>query len=79
MSYGDMSAMSRLQSLLERTKDGYIPDNFGEPTTDDIYELLAETSDENRWKFNIETLARNVYGIGPSEFEGCPGMGLGYN
>ena len=68
MSYGDLSAMSRLQSLLERTKDGYIPDNFGEPTTDDIYELLAETSDENRWKFNIETLARNVYGIGPSEF-----------
>jgi predicted ATP-dependent serine protease len=45
-----------------------MPDNFGEPTTDDIYELLAETSDENRYKFNIETLARNVYGIGPSEF-----------
>ena len=68
MSEGDLSAMTRLQSLLERTKDSYMPDNFGEPTTDDIYELLAETSDENRWKFNIETLARNVYGIGPSEF-----------
>ena len=68
MSEGDLSAMTRLQSLLERIKDSYMPDNFGEPTTDDIYELLAETSDENRWKFNIETLARNVYGIGPSEF-----------
>jgi len=68
MAHGDLSAMARLQSLLERTKDGYMPDNFGEPTTDDIYELLAETSDDNRWKFNIETLARNVYGIGPSEF-----------
>jgi len=68
MSEGDLSAMTRLQSLLERTKDSYMPDDFGEPTTDDIYELLAETSDENRWKFNIETLARNVYGIGPAEF-----------
>tara|TARA_R110001592_G_scaffold86855_1_gene256584 strand:- start:30 stop:1247 length:1218 start_codon:yes stop_codon:yes gene_type:complete len=68
MSEGDTSAMSKLQSLLERTRDSYLPDSFGEATTDDIYELLAETSDENRWKFNIETLARNVYGIGPSEF-----------
>ena len=68
MSEGDVSAMSKLQSLLERTRDGYLPDSFGAATTDDIYELLAETSDENRWKFNIETLARNVYGIGPSEF-----------
>jgi len=68
MSEGDTSAMAKLQSLLERTRDSYLPDSFGEATTDDIYELLAETSDENRWKFNIETLARNVYGIGPSEF-----------
>ena len=68
MSEGDTSAMSKLQSLLERTRDSYLPDSFGAATTDDIYELLAETSDENRWKFNIETLARNVYGIGPSEF-----------
>ena len=45
-----------------------MPDEFGEPTTDNIYELLAETSDDNRWKFNIETLARHVYGIGPAEF-----------
>lgn len=68
MSMGDTSAMIRLKSLLERVADGYMPDDFGEATTDDIYELLAETSDENRWKFNISTLSRQVYGIGPSEF-----------
>lgn len=68
MSMGDTSAMTRLKSLLERVADGYMPDDFGEATTDDIYELLAETSDENRWKFNISTLSRHVYGIGPSEF-----------
>ncbi|UAW59033.1 DNA helicase [Roseobacter phage CRP-235] len=68
MSEGDTSAMMKLQSLLEKVSDSYMPDEFGDPTTDNIYELLAETSDDNRWKFNIETLSRHVYGIGPSEF-----------
>jgi len=68
ISEGDASAMTRLHDLLARVKEGYMPDDFGEPTTDDIYELLAETSDDNRWEFNIRTLSRNVYGIGASEF-----------
>jgi len=68
MSEGDTSALLKLQSLLEKISGSYMPDEFGDPTTDNIYELLAETSDENRWKFNIETLSRHVYGIGPSEF-----------
>jgi len=68
MSEGDTSALLKLQSLIEKVADSYMPDEFGDPTTDNIYELLAETSDDNRWKFNIETLARHVYGIGPAEF-----------
>lgn len=68
MAEGDPSAMTRLKEYLERISDGYMPDDFGEPTTDDIYELLAETSDENRWQFNISTLSRHVYGIGAAEF-----------
>jgi replicative DNA helicase len=68
MSEGDTSALLKLQSLIEKVSDSYMPDEFGDPTTDNIYELLAETSDDNRWKFNIETLARHVYGIGPAEF-----------
>ena len=68
MSEGDTSALLKLQSLIEKISGSYMPDEFGEPTTDNIYELLAETSDDNRWKFNIETLARHVYGIGPAEF-----------
>lgn len=61
-------AMSRLSTLLDRVRDGVMPNDFGEPTTDDIELLLAEASDDNRWKFNIETLSRHVYGIGPAEF-----------
>jgi replicative DNA helicase len=68
MAEGHSDAMAKLKSLIERTSEDYLPDDFGEPTTDDLYELLAQTSDDSRWKFNINQLSRNVYGLGPSEF-----------
>ena len=68
MAEGDTSALTRLQSLLERIGDSYMPDDFGEDITDDIYEMLAEVSDENKYKFNIETLSRNLYGLGGGDF-----------
>jgi len=78
MSEGTIEAMDELNILLDRVSDGYLPDDFGDPTTDDIYELLAVTSDENRWQFNIETLSRAIYGIGAGEFAvvfACPETG----
>ena len=69
MSEGDATAMDRLVTLLDRVSGSYLPDDFDDRiNTQDIYELLAETSNENRFKFNIETLSRNVYGIGRGEF-----------
>ena len=68
ISEGRYEAMDMLKRLLEKLGEHYVSDDFGEPVTDDIYTLLAEASDDARWKFNIETLSRNVYGIGPSEF-----------
>jgi replicative DNA helicase len=68
MAEGHADAMAKLKSLIERTSEDYLPDDFGEPTTDDLHELLAQASDESRWKFNINQLSRNVYGLGPSEF-----------
>ena len=65
---GNLDGWHKLQALMQRVDDGFMPDDFGEPTTDDLYQLLAETSDDARWKFNIETLSRRVYGIGPAEF-----------
>lgn len=65
---GNLDGWQKLQALIQRVDEGFMPDDFGDPTTDDLYQLLAETSDDARWKFNIETLARRVYGIGPSEF-----------
>jgi KaiC/GvpD/RAD55 family RecA-like ATPase len=68
LTEGVPDAMARLTSLLDKTRDGILPDDFGDPVTDDIEELLAQFSDDARWKFNIETLSRHVYGIGPAEF-----------
>lgn len=68
MSEGDASAMDRLKALLDKVSDGYLPDDFPDACTDDIYELLAVTSNDNRFQFNIETLSRQVYGIGRGEF-----------
>jgi len=68
MSEGREEAMGRLQSLLDRHAEGYMPNDFGDDPTDDLDELLAMASDENRFKFNIETLSRHVYGLGRREF-----------
>ena len=68
MSEGDTSAMDTLNNLLTRVSNGYLPDDFGEPVTDDIYELLATVSNDNRFKFNLDTLSKEVYGIGRGEF-----------
>jgi replicative DNA helicase len=68
MSEGQSEAMSKLQSLLERHSEGWLPDDFGEPTSDDLVELIKKVGDDGRWKFNIETLSRHVHGIGPQEF-----------
>jgi len=43
-------------------------DEFGEETTQDIDKLLEESSNKYRLQFNLESLSRNVYGIGRGEF-----------
>jgi replicative DNA helicase len=68
MSEGVDEAMVRLQSLMEKTKDGFVPDDFGDPTTTDLDVLLAMTGDDARFKFNIPTLSKHIYGIGRAEF-----------
>lgn len=68
LSEGDTSAMGLLKALLDRVADSYSPDDFGPTTSKELDELLAISSDENRWQFNIHTLSRHLYGIGAGEF-----------
>ena len=65
---GNITAMDSLKQLLQKCQKDFTTDDFGEPVTDNIYELLAVVSDDNRFQFNIPTLSREVYGIGRGEF-----------
>lgn len=68
MADGNASAMERLRSVVDQSKQGFLPTDFGEKTTKDIDKLLAGVSNDNRYQFNIATLSRHVYGVGPREF-----------
>ena len=65
---GNFDLFDVLRNKMENNKDGFTPDDFGTPTTKDIYELMAESGDESRWSFNISTIKEVCYGIGPAEF-----------
>ncbi len=65
---GDSAAMTKLQRLIENVAESYMPDDFGDDCDADIDELMAFTSIENKWKFNIPTLSRELYGVGPGNF-----------
>ena len=68
-SEGSLNAIQKIYDAIDKVKDGIEEeDEFGDPVTDDIFELLATASDDARWQFNIESLSRCVHGIGPSEF-----------
>lgn len=68
LSEGDKEAMTGLLKLLETTQEGFTPTDFGPQTTQDLDVLLKFASNDHRFRFNLETLARHVYGIGRGEF-----------
>jgi hypothetical protein len=68
ISEGKSSAIHDLKVLLEQSKDGFQPDDFGPDTTKDLEELLELTGEDNRFRFNILALSRHVYGLGKGEF-----------
>jgi hypothetical protein len=61
-------SMAKLVELLSRSKEGFLPTDFGESTTQDLDVLLTRLDDDAAWKFNIHTLARHIQGIGASDF-----------
>lgn len=68
ISEGQVDGMRLLKDLVARTDQNFVIDDYGDPTTDDLDLLLAEVSNDNRWSFNITTLNRRLYGIGPTDF-----------
>ena len=68
ISEGNTEALRKAQEIIEKHSDGFVDDEFGPNTTQDIDELLLDMDNSNRAKFNIETLSRQVYGIQKTEF-----------
>jgi len=68
ISEGDDRAFNELLTYIERNKDGVSPDDFGEETTKDLNEIFEMFSSKGRFRFPIATLARQVPGIGRTEF-----------
>ena len=70
MSEGDTTAMDALNVLLSKVSGGFVDTfDFDECiVTADVHEMLATVSNNNRFRFNIPTLAQHVYGIARGEF-----------
>lgn len=64
---GQDEAFDKLKSLLAGIEGGFMPDDFPEPITNDLTELLELTSNEHRWPINIRQLRDKLFGPGPGD------------
>lgn len=68
ISEGNYDGFTRLTGYLEKLEEGFSPTDIAPPEEFDLEELIKAESNEGRWSFNIASLRRKVYGIGPTEF-----------
>ena len=68
MAQGKEGSFERVRKLVEDNLSGVLPTDFGEETTKDISKLLEFASDANKFRFNINSLAKVCYGIGRGDF-----------
>jgi len=64
---GSITDLSVLKRLIDKVNDDFTVIDEDLECTTDIDELLADTSDDNRWKFNIRSLDSKVPGIAGGE------------
>lgn len=64
---GSTSDLTPIKRILERTKDDFLPQTDLEACTKDVFELLKQTSDDNRWQFNIRALRDKLPGVAGGE------------
>lgn len=65
---GQTEAFEKLKLLLESVEAGFAPDDFPDPITNDIHELLDVVSDEHRLPINIRHIREKLYGPAKKEF-----------
>jgi replicative DNA helicase len=62
---GDAEALLRIQEVLANTSEDFIPSDDTGILSNDIEDIVAGLIDTSKWKFNIESLADKVPGVGP--------------
>ena len=68
MMEGTPEKIHEIKELIEKSENGFVPDDDIEPITTSVEELLEYEANENCWEFNIPTLAKAVRGGKGGEF-----------
>lgn len=68
ISEGRIDAFNDVVELIEAHRDGFMPNDLGEPTTLDIGEIWDRRTDEGYLEFPIPTLAKRIPGIHRRKF-----------
>ena len=68
MMEGTPEKIHEIKELIDKSENGFVPDDDIEPITTSVEELLEYEANENCWEFNIPTLAKAVRGGKGGEF-----------
>jgi hypothetical protein len=68
ISLGESDGWEELVNLVDEYRDGFGKDELIDFETADVYQIIETLSDKQRFKFNLPTLNKKVYGIGRQEF-----------
>lgn len=64
---GAISDLTPIKRILEKTKDDFMPAMDIQACSKDVFELLKQTSNDNRWNFNIRALRDKLPGVAGGE------------
>lgn len=64
---GSVSDLTSIKRILEKTKDDFMPAMDIQACSKDVFELLKQTSNDNRWNFNIRALRDKLPGVAGGE------------
>lgn len=64
---GSVSDLTPIKRILEKTKDDFMPAMDIQACSKDVFELLKQTSNDNRWNFNIRALRDKLPGVAGGE------------
>ena len=65
---GSPEKIADVKRLVEKSEEGFVPDDDVEPVTTDLDTLLEFTKNEDCWHFNIPSLSKVVRGGKAGEF-----------